>query len=108
MYQKVTQEKVVSVYNSGIIGESMAVNPNEEMKMTYTSVLTKDGKPYISLYFERGEDNCEASVPDCVITKNNGFNDEEIEALEYYLRANKQTIIDNSKNISGLFSILGK
>jgi len=86
----------------------MAINPDEEMKMTYTSVLTKDGKPHISLCFERGNDSCEATVPDCVITKNNGFSKEEAEALEYYLRANKQTIIANSKNISGLFNILGK
>lgn len=86
----------------------MALNPNEEMKMTYTSVLTKDGKPLISIRFERGKDSCEATIPKCEITKNNGFTDEEARALEYYLRANKQTIIDNSKNISSLFNILGK
>ncbi|MDO4187415.1 MAG: hypothetical protein Q4D29_00360 [Lachnospiraceae bacterium] len=86
----------------------MALNPNEEMKMTYTSVLTKDNKPLISLSFERGKDSCEAVVPECKILKNDGFSEEEVEALEYYLRVNKQTIIDNSKGISGLFNILGK
>lgn len=84
----------------------MALNPNEEMKMTYTSVLTKDGKPYISLSFERGKDTCEAAVPDCIITKNNGFSNEEVEALEHYLRINKKQIISDSKSISGLFNIL--
>lgn len=86
----------------------MAVNPDEEMKMTYTSVLTKDGKPLISLAFERGSDICEAVVPDCKITKNSGFSDEEVEALEQYLIANKKQIINNAKGISGLFNILGK
>lgn len=71
----------------------MALNPNEEMKMTYTSVLTKDDKPLVSLAFERGKDRCEATVPECVVTKNNGFTDEEVEALEHYLRSNKKTII---------------
>ena len=86
----------------------MAINADEEMTMTYTSVLTKDGKPLVSLRFERGNDICEAVVPDCIITKNNGFSDEEVEGLEQYLRANKKMIIDNSKGISGLFYILGR
>jgi len=86
----------------------MSINPNEEMKMTYTSVLTKDNKPLISLCFERGRDICEGVVPECRIVKNDGFSIEEIDALEQYLRANKKQIIENSKSISGLFNILGQ
>ena len=84
----------------------MALNPNEEMKMTYTSVVTKNNKPMISIKFERGKDMCEGSVPDCVISKNNGFTSEEIEGLEYYLRVNKKEIIEHAKSISGLLNIL--
>ena len=86
----------------------MAVNPNEEMKMTYTSVLTKDNKPFISLMFTRGKDSCEAAVPDCVVTKNNGFSSEEVEGLQLYLQANKKEIIENAKSISGLLNIFGR
>ena len=86
----------------------MSINPNDEMTMTYTSVLTKDNKPLISLSFERGKDICEGVVPDCKITKNSGFSEEEVEALENYLRTNKKLIIENSKNISGFFNIMGK
>lgn len=86
----------------------MALNPNEEMKMTYTSVVTKDNKPMISLKFERGNDSCEGSVPDCVITKNDGFSDEEVEGLEYYLRVNKKDIIEQAKSISGLLNIFSR
>lgn len=86
----------------------MSINTNEEMTMTYSSVLNKDGKPLVSLRFERGKDSCEAVVPDCKIIENNGFSDEEVEGLEMYLRANKKSIIENSKSISGLFNILGK
>ena len=43
----------------------MSLNPDEEMKMTYTSVVTKDNKPMISLRFERGSDVCEGVVPEC-------------------------------------------
>lgn len=78
----------------------MSVNPNEEMKMTYTSVLAKNGKPHISLRFERGADSCEGSVPDCKITRNRGFSAEEVQALEDYLFQNKKQIIEQSKRIS--------
>lgn len=86
----------------------MALNPNEEMKMTYTSVVTKDNKPMISIKFERGNDICEGSVPECVISKNDGFTDEEIEGLEHYLRMNKREIIEQGKSISGLLNIFSK
>lgn len=86
----------------------MALNPNEEMKMTYTSVVTKDNKPMISLRFERGDDACEGSIPECIVTKNDGFTDEEIEALEHYLRVNKKEIIEKGKSISGLMNIFSK
>lgn len=85
----------------------MAVNPNEELKMTYTSVLTKEGKPHISLLFERGTDYCEGAVPSCTITKNHGFSEEEVEALTQYLISNKKQIIEQSKGISGFASIFG-
>lgn len=86
----------------------MSLNPDEEMKMTYTSVVTKDNKPMISLRFERGSDVCEGVVPECVIKKNNGFSSEEVEALEQYLRMNKKEIIDQAKGISGLFNIFSR
>lgn len=86
----------------------MALNPNEEMKMTYTSVVTKDNKPMISIKFERGNDICEGGVPECVISKNDGFTDEEIEGLEHYLRMNKREIIEQGKSISGLLNIFSK
>jgi len=86
----------------------MALNPNEEMKMTYTSVVTKDNKPMISLKFERGKDYCEGSIPECTISKNLGFTNEEIEGLEHYLRANKADIIEHAKSISGLMNIFSR
>ncbi len=84
----------------------MALNPNEEMKMTYSSVVVKEGKPMVSLTFERGRDMCEAVVPECIVTKNDGFTSEETEAIEQYLRINKKQIILDSKKISGLFNIM--
>ena len=62
----------------------------------------------ISIKFERGNDICEGSVPECIISKNDGFTDEEIEGLEHYLRMNKKEIIEQGKSISGLLNIFSK
>lgn len=86
----------------------MALNPDEKMNMTYSTVLTKDGKPLISVAFQRENDRCEGIIPDCKIVNNKGFDDDEIAALEYYLRTNKKQIINDSKSISSLLNILGK
>ncbi|MGN0351509.1 MAG: hypothetical protein ACI4ES_07640 [Roseburia sp.] len=81
---------------------------NEEVKMTYSKVLTKDGKPYISVSFERGKDIAEGSIPSCKIHKNQGFNDDEICHLEKYMAENKYEIIDMAKSISNVMQMFEK
>ena len=78
---------------------------NEEVKMTYSKVLTKDGKPYISVSFERGKDVAEGSIPACKIHKNQGFVPEEVEHLEEYLKENKYEIIEMAKEISKVMNL---
>lgn len=85
----------------------MSLNRDEEMTMTYTSVLTKDGKPHIELAFQRGGDSCEGSIPEGRIHKNNGFSKEEVEALEQYLAEHKRQIIEQAKEISGFRKLFG-
>ncbi|MCR5824150.1 MAG: hypothetical protein K6G60_06955 [Lachnospiraceae bacterium] len=75
---------------------------SEEMKMTYSSVLAKDGKPVVAVRFERDGDFAEALLPDCAIKKSKGFSEEEIAALEFYLKRNKKEIGSKAKDITGL------
>ncbi len=75
---------------------------DKDVNFTYSSVVAKDGKPYISVMFERDSDRAEGSLPDCRISKNKGFSDEEVEQLEGYLLEHKQEIIQNAKNLSGV------
>lgn len=80
---------------------------NEEMKMTYSKVLTKDGKPYISVSFEREHDFAEGSIPSCKIHKSKGFQEDEINHLEMYLAENKYEIIEMAKKISKVMNLFG-
>lgn len=75
--------------------------PDTEINFTYSAVVPKDGKPYISVMFERDKDCAEGAVPACQITKNKGFTDQEVEQLEQYLGEHKKEIIENAKKISG-------
>lgn len=75
---------------------------DKDVNFMYSSVVAKDGKPYISVMFERGCDCAEGSVPDCRISKNKGFSKEEVEHLEGYLQEHKKEIIQNAKNITGV------
>ena len=78
------------------------MNRDEELKFTHSAILAKDGKPFVSVRFERGRDVAEGSVPACLITKNTGFSEEEILGLESYLKENAREILRNAKDISGI------
>lgn len=78
---------------------------NEAITMTYSSLLMKDGKKSICVRFERnhstGMDYAEATLPNSAITKQQGFSEEEVAQLELYLRANRDEILKNAKQITG-------
>ena len=78
-----------------------------ELTCTHSTVLSKNGKPFVSVMFERGKDLAEGTVPDCVITKSEGFTEEEIEELEDYMKAQRKEIIENAKRISDIRHLLG-
>lgn len=75
---------------------------DEEMKMTHSAVFAVDGKPHASVAFERGTDIAEGRIPECTITKSEGFTKEEIEGLEAYLRTNVDDILKRAKGISNI------
>lgn len=77
------------------------------LKITHSTVLSKDGKPFVAVLIERGKDMAEGTVPACKITSNQGFSSGEVEELEELLRNNRQEIIDAAKGISKLSHLLG-
>ncbi|MGN0141979.1 MAG: hypothetical protein ACI4AD_07095 [Roseburia sp.] len=84
----------------------MAVNPNEEVKMTHSALLAKGGKKYVSVRFERGNDVAEGSLPEGKITKNSGFTKEEIAHLESYMDAQSHAILTKARELSNIRNLL--
>ena len=59
----------------------------DEVKMTHSGFVRKDGKRVVLVRFERGSDVAEGRIPPCTIEKNEGFSQEEVEGLEHYMEA---------------------
>jgi hypothetical protein len=75
---------------------------DNEMKLTYSAVVTADGGPMVSVCFERGSDTAEGKLPDCRILSSTGFTAEEVTALEEYLQGNKDDLMETARKISGI------
>lgn len=79
--------------------------PENGMTMTYSAIVRdKDNKKIVRVSFERmgkaGVEVAEGLLPDCRITRQKGYTQEEISQLEDYLKANSDDIMDKAKVIS--------
>ncbi|MCF2643046.1 hypothetical protein I6E50_11585 [Roseburia hominis] len=79
-----------------------------EVTFTYSAAFMKNGKKSVSVRFERndGKDFADGSLPDCIIEKQEGFSEEEVEQLEVYLMENADDILNKAKEMSKITNIL--
>lgn len=73
---------------------------SEELKMTVSGIVPKDGRKSIYVVFEDGKRRAEGYVPDCVITTSEGFEEDEIKMLELYMKQNQDQIREIAKVIN--------
>lgn len=82
---------------------------DEELRMTYSGLLLKDGEKMVRVCFERGKgDYAEGIVPRGAIVKSSGFTKEEVEQLTVYLQDNATDIIHRAKGVHFLNEWLGR
>lgn len=79
---------------------------SEELKMTISGFVPKDGRKSVYVVFEDGNRKAEGYVPDCVITKNEGFEDDEVKVLELYLKQNQDMIREHAKLINPIKALM--
>ncbi len=58
---------------------------DDELKMSVSPVCTKNGDKYAFVSFTDGVRTAEGRIPDCIITKNEGFDEDEVSQLENYM-----------------------
>lgn len=80
---------------------------DQELRMTYSGLLLKDGEKMVRVCFERGErDYAEGVLPKGIIEKSVGFSPDEQEQLSAYLLENAHDIMRQAKEVNFLKSWL--
>ena len=79
---------------------------SEELKMTISGIVPKDGRKSVYVVFEDGKRKAEGYVPDCIITKNEGFEEDEVKMLELYLKQNQDMIREHAKLINPIKALM--
>lgn len=58
-----------------------------ELNMSVSPICVKDGEKYAFVSFTDGERFTDGKIPDCKITLNKGFSQEEVKQLESYMQS---------------------
>lgn len=80
----------------------------DEVKMMISCVVVKDNRKIVRVSFLRGPDYADGVLPEGIIEKSGGFTSVEVQKLERYLRANRQDILKQAKEINPLRNWLGE
>lgn len=79
---------------------------SQELKMTVSGIVPKDGRKSVYVVFEDDSRKAEGFVPDCVITKNDGFAEDEVKMLELYMKQNQDMIREHAKQINPIKALM--
>ncbi|MCR4739735.1 MAG: hypothetical protein K5886_05685 [Lachnospiraceae bacterium] len=79
----------------------------DDISLSFSGFLGEKGSRYIAVSFTDGKRTAEGSIPECKITKNTGFSDEEIRSLEEYLKNNKESIMEKARGINPMKAFMG-
>lgn len=83
--------------------ERAGMRKDEELKMTYSGLMLKDGEKMVRVCFQRGSgDYAEGIIPNGRIEKSSGFTAEELEQLKIYLQDNASEIMKQAKEVNFL------
>lgn len=76
------------------------------MKMSVSSIVSKDGKREIYVLFTEGERSAEGRLSDYKMISSRGFAEEELAALETYMRQETNTILRLAKSVNVMDAFL--
>ena len=76
------------------------------MKMSVSSIVSKNGKREIYVLFTEGSRSAEGRLSDYKMIDSKGFTPEEIMALEAYMRQETNTILRMAKSVNVMDAFL--
>lgn len=81
---------------------------SDELRMSVSPICTKGGKKYAFVSFTDGIRTAEGKIPDCTITSNDGFTEEEVLQLEDYMSQELPQLKKMAAGINVMDSFLGR
>ena len=79
---------------------------SDTLNMTISGIVPKDGRKHIYVVFEDGKRKAEGYIPDCVITSNHGFSEDEVKMLELYMKHEQDNIRERAKGINPIKALM--
>ena len=73
---------------------------NGPVDIRVSGICQKDGKKMAYVSFNDGGKNAEGIIPDCVITRNEGFTGDEISQLQDYMKRELQSLKKTAAGIN--------
>lgn len=70
------------------------------MKMSVSQIINENGQKKAYILFSDKKRSAEIVFPDGTLIKNNGFNDEEIDALKTYMQEESDTIKELAASVN--------
>ncbi len=75
---------------------------SDALEMSVSPIFLVNGKKKACVSFTDKKRTAEGMIPECVITKNNGYSEEEIKALEDYMKKELKKLKQMAANVNVL------
>lgn len=76
------------------------------MEMLISGIVGRGDTKHACVLFTDGENTAEGTIPDCRITKYNGFTEDEVMQLEAYLKKNLDELKSEAAKVSPIRAML--
>ena len=80
----------------------------QELSMSVSPICEKNGQKAAYVSFSDGNRSAEGKIPDCKITKNNGFDEGEVAQLELYMKGNLMMLKKMASSVNVFDAFMGK
>lgn len=77
-----------------------------EIEISVSPVCSKEGKNYAFVMFKEGEKSAEGKIPECMMIRNDGFDEAEVNQFIDYMRANLTSLKKMAASINPLSAFM--
>ncbi len=79
---------------------------NKDITMSVSAMTRGKDSKAVYVFFQDGTRSAELSLPECIVVKNDGFDEEEIQKLRDYVDGQRETIYDMAKQVNPVKALM--